>query len=112
MAIITLLCLVWASVTSLRLAGPLQGAQVAATVFLVSPLMLLLWAHMRMASGWRQNAWLALCAIPLAYASFFAAFLMAWFKPGWYGVAVFTTVLCGIAALCLLPLRRKNCASG
>jgi hypothetical protein len=107
-ALVTLACLVLALVSSLQLPSPLQFVHVAAIACLVSPLLLLLWAHQRLAKNWRHHAWLVLCAVPLAYLSYVAAFLMGWFKAGWYGVAVFTVLLFVLAACSLLPLRRKR----
>ena len=107
-ALVTFACLVLAFGAALQIPNPVQWKDVVATACIVSPLLLLLWAHHRLASTWRQHAWLALCAVPLAYLSYFAVFLMAWFKPGWYGVAVFSVLLLAMGGLSLLPLRRRK----
>jgi hypothetical protein len=109
-ALITSACLALAFGSALQCSNPLQWVHVVATALMVSPLLLLLWSHHRLASTWRQHAWLAFCAVPLAYIAYFAAFLMAWFKPGWYGVIIFTAVLLALCGLSLLPLRRKKVA--
>ena len=107
-AVVTLASLVWAFVACVRFANPVQATHVVASAVLVSPIAFLLWAHARMAKGWRSHSWLALCSLPLAYLASFAAFLMAWFKPGWYGVLVLGAILLCLAGLCVLPLRRKK----
>ena len=107
-ALVTFACLVLAFGLALQFPRPLQWGHFVATAILVSPLHVLLWAHSRLASTWRQHAWLAVCAVVLAYLTYFAAFLMAWFRPGWYGIAFFTVVLLALAATCVFPLRRKK----
>ncbi len=103
-AVVTLGCLVWAFASCWRLIGSFQVTHVVAIALLVSPVALLLWAHLRIARSWGQDAWLAVCAILLSYLSFFASFLMGWFKPGWVGIAVFTAILYAVAAICVAPL--------
>lgn len=107
-ALVTFACLVLAFGSALQFANPLQWTHVVAVACIVSPLLLLLWGHHRLASAWRQHAWLALCALPLAYLSYFASFLMGWFKAGWFGVAIFTALLLTLGGLSLLPLRGKK----
>lgn len=107
-ALVTFACLVLAFGSALQFANPLQWTHVVAIACMVSPLLVLLWGHHRLASTWRQHAWLAFCAAPLAYLSYFAAFLMGWFKPGWYGVAIFTALLLTLSGLSLLPLCAKR----
>lgn len=106
--LVTFASLVLAFVSSLQFPRPLQFVHVLAVTCLVSPLLLLLWAQLRLASNWRQQAWLALCGVPLAFLSYFAAFLMSWFQAGWYGVTLLTFFLLALAGVSLLPLRRKK----
>jgi uncharacterized membrane protein YwaF len=107
-ALVTLGFLAWAFVSVLSLPNPMGMEHFVAAVLLVSPLALLLWAHVRMAKSWRQNLWLALCSAPVAVMSQFAAFFLAWFKPGWVGVVVFTGLGFGLATVCILPVRDIN----
>ena len=108
LAIVTAALLVLAFAVCLQFPQPLQVTHVVATTFLVSPLLFLLWAHVHIATSRGQNAWLALCAIPLAFLSYFSAFLMSWFKPGWYGVLVFAALLSTLAGICILLVRRRR----
>ncbi len=107
-AFVTFACLVLAFGLSLQFPQPLRWVHVVAVACLVSPLMLLLWAHQRLATHWLHHAWLAFCAVAIAYLSYFAAFLMGWFQAGWYGVGVFTLLLLALAGVSLLPLRHKK----
>jgi hypothetical protein len=110
-ALVTFVCLVLAFGFALQFPRPLQWVHLAALTCFASPLLLLLWAHARVASNWRQHLWLAFVAVPLACLSYFAVFLMGWFQAGWYGVAAFTALLLALAGLSLLPLWRKKGAA-
>ena len=107
-AVVTLTCFVLASTAALRFPSSLQWQHGVAIACFVSPLLLLLWAHLRLASTLGQQVWLAACSVPIAVATCIAVLLMGWFKPGWYGVAVFTALLFALAGATLLPLRRKK----
>jgi len=108
LALVTAALLVLTFVVCIGFSAPARWAHVIATTLLVSPLILLFWAHLRIAISRGQNIWLVLCALALGFLSFFSAFLLAWFKPGWYGVFVFTAVLSALAGLCILPLRNRG----
>jgi uncharacterized membrane protein YwaF len=107
-ALVTLGFLAWAFVSVLSLPNPMGVEHFVAAVLLVSPLALLLWAHVRIAKSWRQNLWLALCSAPVAFVSQFSAVFLAWFKPGWVGVVVFAGLGFALATVCILPVRDIN----
>jgi hypothetical protein len=112
LALVTFACLVLTFSSALQIPKPLHWVHVVAISCLVSPLMLLLWAHAYLASNWRQQLWLAFCAIPISFLSSIAAFLMGWLQAGWFGVVVFTVSLLGLALASVLPLRRKKAVQG
>jgi hypothetical protein len=112
LALVTFACLVLAFAAAIQMPAQLQWVHFVAVACLVSPLLLLLWAHGRLAFNWRQHAWLAFCAIPLGYASYVAAFLLGWLRAGRYGVALLSVLLFALAGASLLPLRRKKGSEG
>lgn len=107
LAVVTLVSLAWAFTQCVPLSQPVQSVRLVAGVVMVSPFIVLFWAHARIAQGWRSQVLVALSSVPLAIVCSFYAFLMAWFKPGWGGVMVFTASLFALALVCVLPLRSK-----
>lgn len=107
-SLITVASLVWVVTTAIQMSGPDLLMHAAATAVLVSPLAILLWAHVRRARNWRHDLWLALCAVVIAGLCVVAAFLLAWFKPGWPGVWAFAGLLSGFASLCVLLVRPEK----
>ncbi|WP_326405768.1 hypothetical protein [Methylibium sp.] len=78
----------------------------AAHVLLASPFLVLLFGHLYLCTSWRRNMALVLANLLLWCIWLFAAAVMWYFQAGWYGVAVFTPVMAGIAGLLLLASLR------
>jgi hypothetical protein len=112
LGLITFACLVLAVNSALQFPKPLQWVHVVAISCLASPFLLLLWAHAFLASSWRQQLWLAFCAVLLNFFMSLAVLALGWLQLGWYGVALFTSSLLGLALASVLALRRKKGVQG
>lgn len=76
----------------------------AASLLLAAPLLMLLVAHLTAAKSWKRRLYLlAGDGIFLVLAQV-AAFIMAWFKPGWIGAVALSAGLVICAALFLIPV--------
>lgn len=77
---------------------------VAAGILLAAPLLMLFVAHLIAAKSWKRRLYLLAGDGIFFVLAQVAAFIIAWFKPGWFGVAALSTCLVLCAAIFLLPI--------
>ena len=105
-AIVPLGCFTWFIVTTVGTSE--RREQVfnypAAAILLAAPLLMLFVAHLIAAKSWRRRLYLLAVDYIFFELAQVAAFIMAWFKPGWTGAITLGVSLIICAFLFLIPV--------